>query len=63
MSRSLTLALLGALAALSATWQHHRFCRTLPPADLPRGYRLTPGLVLGFGVALAGLVLAAVLVG
>lgn len=59
----IALALLGALAALSATWQHHRFCRTLPPADLPRGYRLTPGLVLGFGVALAGLVLAAVLVG
>jgi putative membrane protein len=59
----IALALLGALASLSATWQHRQFCRTLPPADLPRSYFLTPGLVLGFGVAVAGLVLAAVLVG
>ena len=59
----IALALLGALASLSATWQHRQFCRTLPPADLPKSYRLAPGLFLGFGVAIAGLVLAAVLVG
>jgi putative membrane protein len=58
----IALALLGALASGVATWQHRRFCRTLGEHELPRKYRIEPGLVLGFGVALAGLVLAAVLV-
>jgi len=58
----IALAILGALASASATWQHHRFCRTLPANDFPRSYFLTPGLLLGFGVAIAGLVLAMVLV-
>lgn len=56
------LALLGALASAVAAWQHRRFCRTLVENELPRGYRVEPGLVLGFGVAVVGLVLAAVLV-
>ncbi|MCE9565495.1 MAG: DUF202 domain-containing protein [Planctomycetes bacterium] len=57
----IALALLGALASASATWQHHRFCRTLSANDFPRAYFLVPGLLLGFGVAVAGLVLAMVL--
>ncbi len=58
----ITLALLGSLASLVATWQHQRFCRTLSLNELPRQYLLQPGLLLGFGVAVAGLVLAVVLV-
>lgn len=56
------LALLGAAASAVAAWQHRRFCRTLADHDLPRGYRVEPALLLGFGVAVAGLVLAAVMV-
>jgi putative membrane protein len=56
------LALLGALASGIAAWQHRRFARTLTPGELPRNYRIEPGLVLGFGVSLAGLILATVLV-
>jgi putative membrane protein len=56
------LALLGTVASAVASWQHRRFCRTLAAHELPRAYRVEPGLVLGFGVALAGLILAAVLV-
>jgi putative membrane protein len=55
------LALLGALASSVATVQHRRFCRTLSANDFPPGYRVEPGLTLGFGVALAGLVLSALL--
>ena len=50
------LALLGAIASGTATWQHRRFCRTLAAHELPRNYRVSPGLALGFGVAVAGLV-------
>ena len=56
------LALLGAVASAVAAWQHRRFCRTLTANELPRGYWVEPGLLLGFGVAAVGLVLAAVLV-
>jgi putative membrane protein len=55
------LALLGALASAIASVQHKRFCRMLPPDDLPPHYRIEPGLVLGYCVALAGLVLCALL--
>jgi putative membrane protein len=55
------LALLGALASGLATWQHRRFCRTLMPNELPPNYRMEPGFVLGFGVAIIGLILAAVM--
>jgi len=58
----IALALLGAIASGVAAWQHRRFCATLTVRDLPRNYRLTPGLALGYGVALAGLVLALVIV-
>ena len=54
----LALALLGAVVAAVAARQHRRFCRTLGPADLPPGYRVGIGTVLGFGVAAAGVVLA-----
>jgi putative membrane protein len=57
------LAVLGALAAAQSAWQHRRFCRTLGPNELPRNYRVQPGYLLGFGVALAGLILAAALLG
>jgi putative membrane protein len=56
------LSLAGAAAAAVAAWQHRRFCRTLGPADLPPGYRTDVALVLGFGVAAAGVVLAVELV-
>jgi putative membrane protein len=55
------LAMLGALAASIATVQHRRFCSTLEPSELPPKYRIEPGLLLGFGVALAGLVLSVLL--
>jgi putative membrane protein len=56
-----TLAVLGALAAAVASWQHKRFCGTLTASELPPRYRVDPGLWLGFGVAVAGVVLAVVI--
>ena len=56
------LALLGAMASGIAAWQHHRFCRTLAANERPPGYRIEPGLALGFGVAVVGLILAVVIV-
>lgn len=56
------LAILGALASGQAAWQHRRFCRTLLPNERPPHYRMEPGLLIGFGVSVAGLILAAVLV-
>lgn len=55
------LALFGALASTIATLQHRRYCRTLSPSDLPPHYSALPGVILGFGVALAGLVLSVLL--
>lgn len=55
------LAVLGALAAASASVQHQRFCRSLVPADLPIGYKSSAGLAIGYSVSIAGLVLAAIL--
>lgn len=57
----ISLALLGALASGIATVQHRRFCRTLAENELPPKYRVEPGLILGFGVALVGLVLSVLL--
>ncbi len=56
------LASLGAIMAAISSWQHARFRRTLGPADLPAGYRVGAALAIGFGVSVAGLVLAAILV-
>jgi len=56
------LSLLGALASGVATWQHRRFCRGLTPREQPQNYRFEPGLALGFSVAVAGLILAVVIV-
>ena len=56
------LALLGSLASGVAAVQHRRFCRTLTPNERPPNYRVEPSLFLGFGVAVAGLVLAVVIV-
>jgi len=55
------LAVLGAIAASSASVQHQRFCRSLAPADMPVGYRSSAGLAVGYGVAIAGLMLAAII--
>lgn len=55
------LALLGAVASIVSTVQHRRFCRTLEANELPPNYRIEPGLMLGFGVALAGLILSVLL--
>ena len=55
------LALLGAVAAATATWQYRRFCRTLAADERPPNYRAEPALWLGFGVALAGVALAVVI--
>jgi putative membrane protein len=56
------LAILGSLATGMATWQHRRFCRTLGVDEMPRSYRVEPALILGFGIALAGIVLAVFIV-
>jgi len=56
------LAVLGALASALAAWQHRRFCRTLSASERPPNYRIEPAFLLGYGVAIAGLALAAVLV-
>jgi hypothetical protein len=55
------LAVLGAIAAAVASWQHRRFCATLAANELPPRYRAEPALWLGFGVAVAGVVLAVVI--
>ena len=55
------LAILGALISGIASLQHRRFCSTLTENDLPPKYRREPGILLGFGVALAGLVLSVLL--
>jgi putative membrane protein len=55
------LALLGSLASGVAAWQHRRFYRTLAEHELPRNYRGEPGLILGFGSAIVGGVLAGLL--
>jgi putative membrane protein len=57
----MALAVLGAVAAASATTQHRRFCTTLTASELPPNYRTAPALWLGFGVALAGVALAVVI--
>jgi putative membrane protein len=56
------LALFGALATAIAAWQHQRFCRTLLDQERPPNYRPEPAFALGYGVAIVGLLLAAVLV-
>ena len=56
------LALLGAGTAAVASLQHNRYRRSLGRDDLPPGYRTGPALAVGFGVAVAGLALAALLV-
>jgi putative membrane protein len=55
------LAVLGAIAAATAAWQHWRFCTTLTASEMPPRYRSEPALALGFGVAVAGVVLAVVI--
>ena len=55
------LAMLGAIAAMVASKQHQRFCRSLLENELPAGYKSSAGLAVGYGVAIAGLLLAAVL--
>lgn len=57
------LALFGSIAAATASWQHVRFCRALGESERPIGYRAGPALVIGFGVSVAGALLAAVLIG
>jgi putative membrane protein len=52
------LSVLGSGATAVAAWQHRRFCRTLGPDGLPPTYRREAALVLGFGVAAVGVVLA-----
>jgi inner membrane protein YidH len=61
MGVGIGLAILGAASSAVASWQHKRFCGTLAPHELPPRYRVEPALVLGFGVALAGLALGVVL--
>jgi putative membrane protein len=52
------LAVLGAVSAAVASEQHRRFCRTLGANERPPRYHFEPALWLGFGVAVAGVVLA-----
>jgi putative membrane protein len=55
------LAVLGAVSAAVAAWQHRRFCATLAENERPPRYRIDPVLWLGFGVALAGVALSVVI--
>ena len=57
------LAVLGATAAAGAAWQHRRFCATLATDERPPRYRTAPALGLGFGAAVAAVVLAVVMAG
>ena len=54
----LSLSVAGSIVAAVASWQHHRFCSTLAPDELPRRYSVRVGSVLGFGIAATGVVLA-----
>ena len=54
----LSLSVAGSIVAAVASWQHHRFCSTLTPDELPRRYSVRVGSVLGFGIAATGVVLA-----
>jgi putative membrane protein len=56
-----SLALFGASMAGVATWQHRRFCATLAEHERPPRYRSGTAVWLGYCVALAGAVLAAVI--
>jgi putative membrane protein len=56
------LVTMGGLAAAVAALQHRRFRRSLGESDRPVGHRADFALMLGFGVALAGLALAGLLV-
>jgi hypothetical protein len=55
------ITLFGSGVCATSVWQHRRFCRTLTPDQLPPGYRIEPSLGLGFGVALGGVALAALI--
>ena len=52
------LVLLGALVLVGASWQHVRFCATLPPSERPAGYWTGFARVASIAMAMAGFVLA-----
>jgi putative membrane protein len=54
------LALLGSAAAATSSLHHQRFCKTLRPTELPLRRPAGVGLVVGYGIAVIGLLLAAI---
>jgi putative membrane protein len=57
------LILLGAVVALVSSISYSRFVRTLPSQDVSSGYLIGMGAIINVVVAVAGVVLAAYLVG
>ena len=56
-----TFVVVGAIAILIATLQHHRFVATLPLSDLPRSYNRTFAVALSAVIGVLGLLLSAYL--
>ncbi|HWB80194.1 MAG TPA: DUF202 domain-containing protein [Nannocystaceae bacterium] len=56
----MSLALLGSAAAGIASHHHQRFCAALSADELPSRRPAAVGLVVGYGVATIGLLLAAI---
>jgi putative membrane protein len=56
------LALLGGASAAIASRQHQRFCATLRVEERPARHSHGVGLVVGYGVAIVGLLLAMIVI-
>jgi len=57
----LGFVLLGALVAVSSSWQYRKVVRTLKPIEIPEGYSANAGPAINLLVAVLGLVLTAYL--
>jgi putative membrane protein len=55
------LVALGVMATVAGTVEYQRFCRTIPPADLPGASSFRFVLLLSWAMAVIGAVLTAVL--
>lgn len=54
----IALVVLGSLAILVSTRQHRAFIKTLPGPDLPQNYARLPIVLLAYGTAFVGLLIA-----
>jgi putative membrane protein len=53
----LGFVLLGAVVAISSSWQYRKVVRTLKPIEIPQGYTVNAGPAVNLMVAVLGLVL------